>query len=168
MKVRLGAYASIAWLVTYATAAALPPNHPDTLLGVRDHFGFIYATDDDGSPLGDGLASGLTDVPTNSGLIEFAITGFTDSDFVGSHIELGRYEVFVDVYDFFEDPVDSFSEFRRLQPGDVHEFSYFNPDWIGGSYDVYIDNTVVPEPASLQMIASAIAVFCGAKRHFRR
>jgi hypothetical protein len=115
---------------------------PDTLLGVRDHFGSIYDTDDDGSPLGNGTASGLGGVPTNSGAIDFSVTGFGDDFFEGGHGELGDYKVFVDVYDFFGDPVDSFSETRTLHPGDVHNFTYSDFNWINGSYDVYIDNLV--------------------------
>jgi hypothetical protein len=123
-------------------------NHPDTLLGVTNLFGVVYATDDDGSPLGDGHASGLGGVPTNSGSIDFLITGYGDDSFDGSHNEIGGYEVFVDVYDFFDDLVDSFSETRTLAAGVVDSFSYSDFEWIGGSYDVYIDNTLGPLPPS--------------------
>ena len=139
---------------TFATSTVLSPgvlsvsdelgdsgfDVPDTVLGVRDHFGTIYATDDDSSPLGDGRASGLFAVPTNSGAIDFAISGYPDFDFDGSHSEQGSYEVFVDVYDFFGDLVDEFSAVRLLQPGIVHDFFYSDSEWIGGEYDVYIDN----------------------------
>ena len=121
---------------------------PDTFLGVKDHFGEVYATDDDGSPLGNGFASGLGGVPTNSGSIDFCITGYGDDFFVGSHGESGAYEVFVDVYDFFDDLVDSFSEVRTLEPGAVHDFSFSDFEWINGSYNVYIDN-LVPGPADV-------------------
>src|SRR5215204_1368719 len=97
---------------------------PDTLLGIRDGFGEVYFTDDDGSPLGDGTASGVGGVPTNSVSINFSITGFGDDNFYGSHSEQGQYKVYVDVYDFFEDPVDSFSEIRTLAPGIVHDFDF--------------------------------------------
>jgi hypothetical protein len=115
---------------------------PDTLLGVRDHFGNIYDVNDDDSPLGNGTASGLAGVPTNSGDIDFSITGFGDESFTGSHGEVGDYKVFVDVYDFFGDPVDHLSETHTLQPGQVDNFMYSDFNWNGGSYDVYIDNTV--------------------------
>jgi len=123
------------------SAAPILPT-PDTVLGVRDLFGSIYATDDDGSPLGDGSASGLGSVPTNSGSIDFAISGYDDFDFSGAHSEEGYYEVFVDVYDFFGDPVDQFSEVHLLEPGTVDDFYYSDAAWISGFYDVYIDNTV--------------------------
>jgi hypothetical protein len=115
---------------------------PDTVLGVRDQFGTIYATDDDSSPLGDGTASGLEFVPTNSGSIDFAISGHPDFDFDGSHSEAGNYRVYVDVYDFFGDLVDELSEDRTLQAGAVHNFSYSDFEWINGDYDVYIDNLI--------------------------
>jgi hypothetical protein len=115
---------------------------PDTMLGVRDQFGEVYFVDDDGSPVGNGRASGVGGVPTNSGSISFAVSGFPDEFFEGNHGEFGEYEVFVDVYDFFGDPFESFSEVRTLQPGFVDEFSFSDFEWINGSYDVYIDNTI--------------------------
>jgi hypothetical protein len=118
------------------------PAFPDTLLGIRDGFGAVYFTDDDGSPLGDGYASGVGSVPTNSGSIDFSITGVNDDAFDGSHSETGQYKVYVDVYDFFDDPIDSFSEVRTLAPGVVHDFTFDDFDWLGGSYDVYIDNAL--------------------------
>jgi hypothetical protein len=122
------------------TAANIPPGL-DTVLGNRNLFGNIDLTDDDDSPIGNGLASGLFNVPTNSGSIDFAVSGFDDFDFVGEHSESGDYEVFVDVYDFSEELIDSFSSgMQTLEEGAVDEYSYFDAAWIGGSYDVYIDN----------------------------
>ncbi|HEX6962383.1 MAG TPA: VPLPA-CTERM sorting domain-containing protein [Lacipirellula sp.] len=122
--------------------AAGVSGQPDTVLGIKDHFGSYYHVDDDGSPLGNGRASGVGNVPTNSGSIDFSISGYPDETFVGSHGEEGGYRVFVDVYDFFGDPVDSFSETRALTAGAVHDFSFNDFNWIQGFYDVYIDNTV--------------------------
>lgn len=118
------------------------PAFPDTLLGIRNGFGTVYLTDDDGSPFGDGYASGAGGVPTNSGSIDFSITGVGDDAFDGSHSEAGQYKVYVDVYDFFDDPIDSFSELRTLAPGIVHDFTFNDFEWLGGSYDVYIDNAL--------------------------
>jgi hypothetical protein len=143
---------------TFATRTILAPSvrtvsdlltpgfveEPDTLLGLKDHFGDIYFVDDDGSPVGNGLGSGVGNVPTNSGSIDFCVTGVGDDSFSGSHGISGQYEVFVDVYDFFGDPVDSFSETRTLTAGAVHDFSFSDFEWLNGSYDVYIDNTVGP------------------------
>jgi hypothetical protein len=117
-----------------------PLAFPDTVLGVRDLFGDVYASDDDSSHLGDGYASALYSVPTNSGSIDFTITGWDDYDFIGAHAQVGTYEVFVDVYDFFGDPVDSFSEVRVFQPGVLHDF-FDDGQFEWDSYDVYIDNT---------------------------
>src|SRR5687768_15727280 len=147
---------------TFSMATLLPPGvlsvtdeltlgevrYPDTLLGIRDHLGRITHIDDDGSPVGNGTASGAADLPTNSGSIQFAISGTGDDQFDGTHNESGQYEVFVDVYDLFDDPVDSFSEIRNLAPGVVHEFHFSEAEWINGSYDVYIDNTVGPATGS--------------------
>lgn len=140
---------------TFATATILSPgvmtvsdtltvsaSFPDTLLGIRNGFGAIYAIDDDGSPVGDGYASGIGSVPTNSGSIDFSISGVNDESFDGSHSEQGQYRVYVDVYDLFDDPIDSFSELRTLAPGVVHDFSFNDFEWLGGSYDVYIDNAL--------------------------
>ncbi len=148
--------------------AASSISEPDTFLGVRNVFGSVYFTDDDGSPLGNGYASGLEGVPTNSGGISFLITGYNDEFFVGSHSEAGGYRVFVDVFDFFGDLIDSFSDARVLAPGEVHDFSYSDFEWVGGSYDVYIDNTVgvVPEPPAFGLVAIAAlgATFAGRRR----
>jgi hypothetical protein len=117
---------------------------PNTLLGVRDHFGEVYFTDDNGSPVGNGFASGLGGVSTNSGAIDFSITGYPDEFFEGGHGESGQYEVFVRVFDLFNEPVDSFSEVRTLAPGSVDDFSFNDFEWINGSYTVYINNAIGP------------------------
>jgi hypothetical protein len=122
-------------------------DYPDTLLGIQDHFGSVYFIDDDSSPVGDGTASGVGGVETNSGSINFVVSGFGDDFFDGNHQEIGDYEVFVDVYDFGDELIDSFSEVATLAPGIFHEYSYSEFDWFGGSYDVYIDNTVGPPTA---------------------
>jgi hypothetical protein len=70
------------------------------------------------------------------------VSGYPDEFFFGDHGEFGDFQVFVDIYDFFGDHVDTFSDVRTLQPGIVEEYSFSNFEWIGGSYDVYIDNTV--------------------------
>ncbi len=146
---------------TFATATVLSPSvltvaddlfpavFPDTLLGARDLFGNVLIDDDDGSPLGNGRASALFGIPTNSGSINFSVTGFPDENFEGGHGEFGDYEVFVDVYDFFDDLVDSFSEIRTLQPGVVDEFDFSDFNWIGGTYDAFIDNSLGGEPGDI-------------------
>lgn len=132
---------------------------PDTLIGARNQSGQIFVVDDDGSLLGDGRASGLYGLPTNNGSIAFAVTGYPDQAFLGAHTQSGSYEVFVDVYDFFGDPIGSFSELETLLPGTVQEYTWAELDWIGGSYDVYVDNTV-PEPGGLSILAAAVLLPC--------
>jgi hypothetical protein len=137
---------------TFETATVLAPGvmtvsqelrlPPDTVLGARGPLGGVTVVDDDGSPAGDGFASGLEGVPTNSGQIRFVVSGYGDEFFQGDHDQIGNIEVFVQPYDFFGDPLDLFSLVRLLQPGEVQEFSFSDPDWIGGAYDVYIDNLI--------------------------
>lgn len=118
---------------------------PDTLLGAVDDFGFIYEVDDDGSDVGDGRASGLTVLDVNTGgSIDFVVTGADDDNFFGDHGESGEFEVIVDVYDEFDDYIETVSEVRTLTPGFVEEFSFFDLFWSGGTYDVNIDNLLTP------------------------
>ncbi|QEG33635.1 hypothetical protein [Bythopirellula goksoeyrii] len=130
-----------------------PSLYPDTILGARDMFGGISEYNDDFEPdceaPGNGQSSALCGISTNSGEISFAVTGYPDESFVGGHGEFGEYEVFVDAYDFFGDLVDSFSEIRTLQPGQVDFFSFDNFEWIGGTYDAYIDNSLGGDPGDV-------------------
>jgi hypothetical protein len=113
---------------------------PDTLLGIRNFFGSIVESDDDGSPLGNGRASGLAGVPTQDGSIQFSVTGWEDDGFVGNHVESGEYTVFVQTYDSFGDPLHLFSETTTLELGAVDDYSLFDGEAFLGSYDVFIDN----------------------------
>jgi hypothetical protein len=117
---------------------------PDTLLGIRNHFDQIYHVDDDSSNVGNGSGSGVIAAPTNSGSIDFSVTGFGDDFFTGDHVYSGQYEVFVDIYDSGNALFESFSEIRTLAPGVVHDFSFNDFEWIGGNYDVNIDNAIGP------------------------
>jgi hypothetical protein len=138
---------------TFATATMLPPGtltvadeftppgEPDTLLGVYDQFGFVEY-DEDSSVYGNGLASGAFVVPTNSGEVEFTVTGTGDFDLNGGHSESGAIVVYVDVFDFFEDLVAQFREIHFLEPGNTYDFFESNFDWIEGTYDVYVDNVI--------------------------
>lgn len=112
----------------------------DTLLGSRGSFGDIEVVDDDGSPVGDGTASAIYGVPTNSGTVAFAITGFGDDFFDGAHAEMGGYAATVTVRDFFNDVVDVIFNSGELLPGAVDEFSFSDAGYIGGNYDVEVDN----------------------------
>lgn len=115
---------------------------PDTFLGIRNGFGQITQTDDDSSSEGSGTASGVIAAPLNFDSIDFSVTGFGDDFFTGNHVFSGEYVVVVDVYDSFNALIESFFEVRTLAPGIAHDFSFSNFDWVGGNYDVNIDNTI--------------------------
>lgn len=117
---------------------------PDTLIGARDLFGGIDENfvNDDGGPFAATFGSEITGVPTNSGTISFAVTGTGDDFFSGSHGEAGRFVVFVEAFDSGGEPAGEFSASRTLDPGLVEEFSFSDFNWLGGSYNAYIDNTV--------------------------
>ncbi|MEM8946238.1 MAG: PEP-CTERM sorting domain-containing protein [Planctomycetota bacterium] len=120
---------------------------PDTNLGffADDTFTLpALEVDDDSSPLGNGLADALFDIPVNDdGSIPLAVTGCCD-DFDGSHDEEGGYELLVDVFDAGGSLIDSFAAGGFLIPGIVDEFDFADPTWIGGTFDAVIDNTVGP------------------------
>src|SRR5688572_19796956 len=118
---------------TFATATVLAPGTfsvldnlqagPDTILAALDMFGGIYDESDNDGPYAESNGSGLQFIPMESGSYDFLVSGFDDFNYDGSHSQFGNYEVFVDVYDFFGDPVDSFSEVFLLEAGEVHAFS---------------------------------------------
>lgn len=123
---------------------------PDTLLGIRDGAGAVYFTDDDGSPFGSGTASGAEGLNTNpGGGIDFVVTGVGDESFTGDHAETGKFQVFVNVYDSGGAPLTSFDEIRMLSPGQVQNFSYTNAEWLNGTYDAFIDNTIDSTPGDV-------------------
>ncbi len=119
---------------------------PDTLLGIKDAGGSINFVDDDGSPIGDGRASGASGILIESGAVQFTITGFEDlienGAFLGQHSEQGAFEVFVDIFDATGSPMLSFSEIHELTAGTVVDFVWSDQSWDTGSYDVRVDNTV--------------------------
>ncbi|MEM9352665.1 MAG: hypothetical protein AAGA92_06610 [Planctomycetota bacterium] len=116
---------------------------PDTIIGVVGQFGGVVFADDDGSFLGDGLASAVFDIPVNTTSVEFVVSGFGDDFFFdGDHNESGDFEAFVTVYDFSGFEIDSFSFVDTLVPGFPNEYEFTNFDYLSGSYDVVLDNTV--------------------------
>jgi hypothetical protein len=50
---------------------------------------------------------------------------------------MGYYEVVVEAFDLFNDPVGTFSDVLLLEPGEFHDFSFYHDDFVGGSYDVW-------------------------------
>lgn len=115
---------------------------PDTYLGAFDSFEFLVAEDDDGSSLGDGFASGLTNVPINAdGTIDFSITGVGDFFFEGDHNESGAYEAHVDVLDSAREILNSFIVSGTLQDGIVDQYSFSGYSF-ADAYDINIDNAI--------------------------
>jgi len=66
----------------------------DTFLGTFDEFGNNIATNDDGSPFGNGVSDALGGNVNNDGSIHLQVTGCCD-DFLGTHAESGVYDLFV-------------------------------------------------------------------------
>jgi hypothetical protein len=125
---------------------------PDTTLGVFDEFGVELADDDDGSILGDGMASGLYRVPVNADRsIRLAVSGYEDFDFDGMidrsggkpHKQAGDYDLYIDIRDAAGDLTgETFFFESALTRGAVDRFapdtSSLSPQ--AASFDVYIDN----------------------------
>ncbi len=103
---------------------------PDTMLGSFTEFGQLVAFGDDGSPLGNGYASALSDIVNDDGSMRFRVTGYGDFNFDGfdddfdfPHLEEGPYQLYVymgvDSVDDLQDDVgdvDHFA-FSGLTPG---------------------------------------------------
>lgn len=115
-------------------------NFPDTLIGSLDLFGEPDVVDDDSSPYGDGFASAIINVPTNSGTIDFKVTGTGDNNFLGDHSEFGNYEYEIEVYDFSGELIETLTGARTLTAGAVQRVTLSDAEWIGGGYNVFLDN----------------------------
>lgn len=75
---------------------------PDTVMRSLDEFGAEIAFNDDGSPLGDGFASGFLSTINADGSLHLEVTGFFDYDFDGldddifePHVQAGDYALVV-------------------------------------------------------------------------
>lgn len=73
---------------------------PDTVIGIFDENNTLINSDDDSSPIGNGVASGLGGTVNPDGTVRLAVTGFPDFDFASlasesgdTHQESGPYEV---------------------------------------------------------------------------
>jgi hypothetical protein len=143
---------------TFATATVLGPgvlmvsdsltpgttgNEPNTILGTRNSLGDLDVVDDDSSVYGNGFASGAFDVPIPFGSINFAVTGYANFSFDGIHDENGLYRVIVDVFqEGVPEAVAQRTEVRSLAVDGVDEFTFFDNDWVNGTYNVNIDNVI--------------------------
>ncbi|AEG02355.1 VPLPA-CTERM sorting domain-containing protein [Methylomonas methanica] len=68
----------------------------DTILGVFDQTNTLISLNDDGSPLGNGLASAIGGQVNNDGTIKLQVTGFPNETFStepGSHSESGAFDL---------------------------------------------------------------------------
>ncbi|MEE9404178.1 MAG: PEP-CTERM sorting domain-containing protein [Algisphaera sp.] len=118
--------------------------YPDTLMGAFDQTGTLIEVDDDDSTFGDGLASGLFNIPVNvDGSIDLRVTGLGDDDFFGNHNESGLYELFVQVFDASGATLTSpaFEE-GELYVDSADTYAFSNAAWIGGTFTAEIDNTI--------------------------
>ncbi len=121
---------------------------PNTFLGVFDEGGFdpfdnFIADDDDNSTLGNGEASGLSEITVNpDGSVRFIVTGNGDFFFDGDHSEIGGYKAFVEIFDDGGGLIDEFSVNGTLQAGVADQHSFADNSWLGGEYNINLDNTV--------------------------
>jgi hypothetical protein len=125
---------------------------PDTLLGAYDPaFRALAASNDDGSPAGNGTASTLVGIPLRSnGSAYFRVTGKEDTTFVGDHDQAGSYSVKYELFDsrgvlFKTMPL----EYENVAPGMVDNIwldppSTPEPQRAGGTVNVTINNIVGP------------------------
>ena len=121
-------------------------NFPDTLMRALNDLGAQIAFDDDSSTLGDGLASGLFNIPVNAdGSINLQVTGVGDDTFDGFHGEFGAFELFVEVFDSSGTLLDSLGgggEGENELFQDVLDFDFTDAAWIGGTFSAEIDNSI--------------------------
>lgn len=100
----------------------------DTVMGIFDG-NTLLTTDDDGSPVGLGLASGTGGTVNSNGTIDIRISGFPDFDFDGMY--------------------DAPPEFSFDDPSLSSDFEPFEPS---GSYDLYVQlgtsDLTAADPAS--------------------
>lgn len=131
-------------------------NRPDTLIGVfssADFIGDPMTVNDNGSLVGDGFASGIYSWPVpDSETINFLVSGAGDIGFFGEHGEAGKFDIVFQVAD------RAGVQIAQLESKDVDLFPQgvipfrvpVDPTWIGGTYDVFIDNSVTPGGTDLR------------------
>lgn len=126
---------------------------PDTIIGAFDIGGLLLESDDDDSPLGNGLASGVFGVPLSKsgGVVSLIVTGFPDYDFDGDadfgppgpHGQVGFFETFVDYFDAGGSPLGQVSMGVSEFTGGPDLFAFMpTPPAGAATYDAYIDNEV--------------------------
>lgn len=101
---------------------------PDTIMGLFSEEDILLNSDDDGSPVGNGVASGLSGVVNPDGTIHLVVSGFPDFEFDSLkedtavvHQETGNFEVLVKMgMDVPQGDVDYYT-FTDLTPGTAFE-----------------------------------------------
>ena len=88
----------------------------DTVLGWFAHDGTLLATDDDSSPVGNGLASALAGESDSNGDIHLGVTGYPDFFDGEPHDESGEYTLYVALGTSMWADVDYYA-FVDLPPG---------------------------------------------------
>ncbi|MGB5970812.1 MAG: hypothetical protein WBG70_21045 [Spirulinaceae cyanobacterium] len=144
------------------------PN-PDTLLGVFDQADQLIDRDGDGSPVGNGDASGLVGNINSDGTLRLKISGHPDYHFQGGsigggcnansggggcniHNEAGRYDLFVKLNE--EDLYTSNYNASSLSAPQASLFSASNIDSIVGRRVITSSSEKVFEPTSILAIAA--------------
>ncbi|MGJ3254595.1 MAG: hypothetical protein ACFE0J_26200 [Elainellaceae cyanobacterium] len=97
---------------------------PDTVIGTFNAAGELIGTDDDSSPSGNGVASGIGGTAGDDGMVRLAVTGFPDFEFQALnsngalvHEQSGEYQVRVKTgIDAPEGDVDYYS-ISGIDPG---------------------------------------------------
>jgi hypothetical protein len=119
-----------------------PDFDPDTVLGEFDVAGNLVDSNDDASPVGDGLASALAGSVNSDGSIRLKVSGWPDFDFDGQddfslldpHPESGSYTLFVTIG---ETPDVDYVTFTGLTPGAAFDAEIVNAefDTVMGRFD---------------------------------
>ena len=101
----------------------------DTMLRTLDENGDEIGFNDDGSPLGDDLGSGISGMVNDDGSVRYEVTGYPDSNFDGSHLESGDFDTYLKLV---KGDVD-FYTLTGLGPN-----SQFTAEIIGGNTDTVL------------------------------
>lgn len=141
---------------SFFTAIDNTASDVDTFLGTFDEFGNNIATNDDGSPFGNGLSDALGGNVNTDGSIHLQVTGCCD-DFLGTHTNSGAYDLFVFL------GVDSssvgsdidFLSFEGLTPGEAFsaEITSANFDSTLGWFDEFGNLIMSDDDSGLDLLS---------------
>lgn len=147
---------------------------PDTVMRSLDENGDEVDFNDDGSPFGDGFASGILSTVNADGSLHFEVTGFFDYDFDGldddtlaPHEQEGDYELFIKLGPFGD---TDFFRLTGLLPGSAWSATTvaiddFPPDTVLTAYDdlgsIVDQNDDISFPANLMSSLGGIVPASG-------